>query len=388
MAAPSRVSLPEKGLNSALARELARLGATRRSRLQISDDWLVAIEIMYVVAAGYARSTGPGWWPEVEAGLAASTCIDLDAASGREPSSTLETPPWVKNLPTTGWKHVHRTVGAGAAMRLRRALEEDLEVWTPAMRKGLRDLLPLARALDLCVGTVDPVRLSQLESLRALRDARAVDFLVKIDVTIQRKLEQQSTIVGPSSLASIIDLLPMLGSNTENRVVEQLVALRSPLLRKLRGAREVIGATSDDVSQAANSLIEFIDRLFRSAFTPKEVLTWVSMYLPHRYDELTFRQQGCDRPTRRAEALCLMHAGCAPPEEYSIAEAAALALANSRNSLQGLKHADCPTELERQNLVTYLDVVEAAFLLVFQLGWRAADETALTLLRQRLSLAA
>ena len=83
-----------------------------------------------------------------------------------------------------------------------------------------------------------------------------------------------------------------------------------------------------------------------------------------------------------------MHAGCAPPEEYGIAEAAALAIVNSRRSLQILKHADQPTDLERQNLLTHFDVVEAAFLLAFQLGWSAADEPAMTLLRERLSLAA
>jgi len=64
------------------------------------------------------------------------------------------------------------------------------------------------------------------------------------------------------------------------------------LIGKLEGAVFVLRMDSPDaVSQAANSLIELVDRLLREESSEDEIVTWVACELPERQHLLTHQDQ-------------------------------------------------------------------------------------------------
>ena len=297
-------------------------------------------------------------------------------------------PVWVHRIDGTGWVHLQRVVGAGAAFRLKKALKTDLATLAAPLRAGLRDLLPVARAFDICMGpgSVSP-------GVVELGGAGAADLIMKFDNSIEQKLasflgEDCPPGFGEISYQEIAELLPLLGAVTEDAVLALLTDIGTPLLRKLKGAREVLGASSDDISQCANSLTEFIDRLLRSAFTPDEVMAWVNEFTPGRNDRMAHESPTGIRPSKFAEALCFLHAGSPPPDDDTVAEVAASALVAARSQLQKLKHADETGPEDRTDLEHYFEIVEASFLLIFKLGWRLADEDRIESMRARLAAVA
>ncbi|MFF4647161.1 hypothetical protein [Streptomyces sp. NPDC001389] len=87
---------------------------------------------------------------------------------------------------------------------------------------------------------------------------------------------------------------------------ERLERENSQLVRKIRGAKDALTHSEDGISQAANLLIEVIDRIMREAFTKEDVMAWVEANLP---DEpgLTFEKDDTVLPNKRAEALCFVY---------------------------------------------------------------------------------
>ena len=136
----------------------------------------------------------------------------------------------------------------------------------------------------------------------------------------------------------------------------------------------------DGVSQAANSLVEFIDRLLRQAFSEADVVSWSNTHFPG--DKRMFHQ---GRPTARAKALCFVYAGLDVPEPPSVLhELVASGVVATRRQLEKLKHADLGTDEERQLLAAHLNGIEGFLTLVVGLGWAAVPDEKLETLKVRL----
>ena len=160
------------------------------------------------------------------------------------------------------------------------------------------------------------------------------------------------------------------------------------LKRKVRGARDALNFSADPVSQAANSLIELIDRMLRDAYDAEYVLEWVDRYFTSQSVTMTYESHGCLRPTKRARALCFVCAGEAPPEVSMIHELASVAIVVARSNLEHLKHADACTDAEKRELLCMLETVEGSILLISRVAWLGVKESALGDLRDRLVLVA
>lgn len=158
------------------------------------------------------------------------------------------------------------------------------------------------------------------------------------------------------------------------------INISSQLSRKVQGAKDAMSYSVDGVSQAANSLVELIDRLLRQAFTEADVIAWSTTHFP---DDARMFHQG--RPTTRAKALCFVYAGLDVPEPPSVLhELVASGIVATRRRLEKLKHADLGTDEERDLLAAYLNSVEGFLTLVVGLGWAAAPEEKLETLKVRL----
>ncbi|TQL96025.1 hypothetical protein FB559_1543 [Actinoallomurus bryophytorum] len=152
----------------------------------------------------------------------------------------------------------------------------------------------------------------------------------------------------------------------------------SPLVRKVKGARDALEYSADGVSQAANSLIELIDRLMRERFERETVIEWIDANLPHDATLVYMDDKNQRRPTKRAEALCLVYGGgavasLAPDVDGGatpsfIHDLLARAIVAARGDLQKLKHADGDLRDDREKLLVLLPAVEGALLLGLQLG--------------------
>jgi len=142
--------------------------------------------------------------------------------------------------------------------------------------------------------------------------------------------------------------------------------------RKMRGAREALAHSVDGVSQAANSIIELIDRLLRSYSDPV-VLDWVDRYVPESADELAYIEAGGRRPTKRAQALCLLSAaGDVIRDENGVRvrvlELPVDVVMAARRNLQKVKHSDDGTAEERAEVAALLTGVEAALMLLLAIS--------------------
>jgi len=148
--------------------------------------------------------------------------------------------------------------------------------------------------------------------------------------------------------------------------------------------------SADPVSQAANSLIELIDRLLRDAFSDEEVLAWIQDAFPGRIKALTYVPAGRSAmlPTKLGQALCLAYGAQQVTDPSLINETAAVALTTVRRQLQALKHADTGSPAESLQLVGYLSAIEGCLLLMIRLGWSSIPDDQLNMLRSRLPVAA
>ncbi len=90
--------------------------------------------------------------------------------------------------------------------------------------------------------------------------------------------------------AALMDeLRQVVSTQAQVRVLQA----NSMLARKMQGARDALEHSADPVSQAANSLIELIDRLLRQSFPEPAVLDWVRTKYPTMSDLIwSDRQQG------------------------------------------------------------------------------------------------
>lgn len=169
--------------------------------------------------------------------------------------------------------------------------------------------------------------------------------------------------------AALMDeLRQVVSTQAQVRVLQA----NSMLARKMQGARDALEHSADPVSQAANSLIELIDRLLRQSFPEPAVLDWVRTKYPTMSDLIwSDRQQGRSRPTKRGQALCFLYAGqkCDQPSVLHLVAAAALV--ESRNRLENLKHSDKGTDDEKQLVRDLISAIEGILTIAIRFGWAA-----------------
>jgi hypothetical protein len=286
---------------------------------------------------------------------------------------------------------VKRLLGAASYRLLVQALKEDGAAIALAVRRGIRALTPFAVAWSDAVSVTSKNQLKGVQPSNILT-LNAVEMLIVLDDFLGEKL--LTSLPMDVTAATATDLTSWAPEGVDNLVsrfrasvteasAKRIERANSPLVRKIRGARAALQYSEDGVSQAANSLIELLDRIMREGYTPEAVLAWVDSNLPDE-EGLTYELQGQRRPTKRAEALCFVYGGDAitarEASEHDngkgpdfLHDVIAIALVSARNQLQKLKHADSGTDEERKQLMSVLSAVEGALMLGLTMGSFSVD---------------
>ncbi|MFF4331157.1 hypothetical protein ACFYZT_32210 [Streptomyces sp. NPDC001591] len=281
-----------------------------------------------------------------------------------------------------------RLLGAGDFRRLVDALKEDGAIVALAVRRGLRGLMPFAVAWSDAVSNMTENQRKAVSKTDIL-GLEVVKMVIMADEAFGKKFV--STLPMQLTAATADDLvgwrpddMTEIVTNIRHRVVEssakRLERENSQLVRKIRGAKDALTHSEDGISQAANSLIELIDRIMREAFTKEEVLAWVEANLPDEAG-LTYEKDGNVLPNKRAEALCFVYRGGPTAREAHehdsgqgpslIHDVLARVIVTTRTSLQKFKHDDAGTQEEKDQLLSLLTGLEGALLLglsISQLG--------------------
>jgi hypothetical protein len=305
-------------------------------------------------------------------------------------------PRWINRWKQPNFdQFVRRLLGAGRHEQLQRAFREDATVFTVAVRRGIRHLLPVASAFDGCMKALDPADKKRIDGLDRFGTNSILELVVSIDrgianldtrgLSLNSRFTRSDELVElPPSLEAIVKLQSKNVSAETSRLLADLSGL---LARKLQGARDALQHSADSVSQAANSLIELIDRMMRLAFTDDEVLRWIEESRPNQISDLAQRTTP-QRPTKRGQALCLVYGGVTNHVPQLPNELAASVLVAVRTRLQGLKHADTGTDIERQALAETMTTIEGCLLLFAHVIWVAVPHEQLQTIAARLGAAA
>ncbi|MFC8494145.1 hypothetical protein ACFUJU_25820 [Streptomyces sp. NPDC057235] len=285
-----------------------------------------------------------------------------------------------------------RLLGAAEYRRLIEAFKADSAVVALALRRGIRALMPFAVAWSDALGNMTEQQRKAI-SKNDLLGIELTRGIATIDETIGEKviatLPMQLTAATADDLSNWRpDNLPEIITSVRHRVVEsstkRLERENSQLVRKIRGAKDALMHSEDGISQAANSLIELIDRIMRETFSKREVLAWIEDNLPDEPD-LTYEKDNTTLPTKRAEALCFVYRGGPVAREANehdnglgpslIHDTLARAITITRTSLQKFKHDDDGTQEEKDQLLALLTGLEGALLLGLSLSHASSPVT-------------
>lgn len=357
------------GYESAFAREVA--GTKRRFPAQ---DVIAALcEMLVTTCKVYATSDSDSFVAELEAAMEAKEHLFPSLAADDGPDVVAEIAKaerWVQRFQTQhGQRFVKRFFGSARADRFKAAFNEDVETMTPGIMKALPHFMEVAYAVDLCCSrVVDGDELPETPALFALS---RIGLFLEPSNTGERTFNVTFT---PSNhAAELAHLATQMQAQTSANALATLESIETPLIRKLRGAYDAMEASEDGVSQAANSIIELIDRLLRCAFTDDEVLAWISAYeRPRKGVPLTYPKDGQERPTKQARAMCLISVGGDPGDLYDLHFTVAETVVGARRVLETYKHADTPEDAP-DDLLDAVHLVEAALVLIFRLGWLGTD---------------
>lgn len=153
------------------------------------------------------------------------------------------------------------------------------------------------------------------------------------------------------------------------------------------GARNALEFSVDGVSQAANSLVELIDRFGREAFNDEEILEWIK-FNNLKWEDYTWSDKngGEYRPTKTAILMCLSWAGKridANNGQMNIQSICAYTLVNLRSKLQKLKHADTGSEDEQEEILAVIQTLEGAISIMVRAGWAQFGKADIDSIRDR-----
>ncbi|MFC0457548.1 hypothetical protein ACFFGR_13455 [Arthrobacter liuii] len=301
-------------------------------------------------------------------------------------------PRWTKLVSSPqGKTFLRRLAGAAAYDKIESALRSDGALLVIAFRRFFRSLTPVAVALDDCVVFLTPHQMREIGGLDLL-ERSALNIAYQVDAQLDRILDHDLPLkdvpmrdeeartyqIDVETLAN--QVRPLVSGISQDKISEVSAALS----RKMSGARQALATSDDGCSQAANSLIEFIDRLLRQAFSEAYVLEWTATYYPGE-TKMTFEgKAGNLRPTKRAQALCFAHGGQIVEQASSFHRLAAAGLNETRARLQKIKHSDNGTLEEKALVETAISAVEGFFLFAIRAGWADLQGERLEELRTRM----
>ncbi len=282
-----------------------------------------------------------------------------------------------------------KLLGAATSDRLRKAFQSDMRVVGPALLTSFPRLFPMANAFDTCMSASRSSDGNETPFLSAIFTA---DHALRVWSDQDYDLASIRPTILPSDLAFELSFLAAsMRAETSERAVAELDAVETPLSRKIRGARDVLGSSRDAVSQAANSMVEFIDRLLRSSFSDAEVLVWICDNIDsERQSDLVYDDRDRDivRPTVKGRALCFISAGQPPGDSLQFYSQVAESMRSARRVLQRLKHADVASDEIPDELGDAIAAIEAAVAIIFGFAWLALDDEVRAPLLEALTQAA
>ncbi|WP_232234540.1 hypothetical protein [Actinoplanes sp. N902-109] len=389
--------------DSALARELWQVPPAQRRAFGLTDEaiwiWDVAVSCIRILI----DDSNPRPWSDRLDDFFTDRFGDLEEISEEDVQRfTAEAErmakegltDWSKDIRRDGFqKFVQRAVGEAAYRRLTAALQIDAVILSVALRRATRGLMPYAVALDDLYSVLPEGQRIKLPAPPSDLSATMLSTMWLLDTSLEKLVEfsapavaedarppELSSLAKDDIVALLIELRELVSGQSRQKVTE----LSSSLGRKVQGARDALQYSADSVAQAANSLIELIDRLLRAAFSDAEVLAWIDQNYPESKDLTWADGRGVVMPTKRGQILCFVHAGV-PVEKPSILhQLAATALATTRTQLQQLKHADQGTEEEMEQVQRLLAAVEGFLHLAIGVAWSVASDDRLESLRLNL----
>lgn len=370
---------------SELANELATLEPQVRELLGLPDALVLTLDVVIAAARLLLDDSDPRPWHErlddlsvLAAQLApdADRLLDEVRAIASDPSALVQ-----RLRSRDAQRFVHRLVGEARFNRLRSAMKADGAVIVLGVRRAMRSLMPLALALDDCVAFLTPGQVATLEGFGKFGDS-LLRMVVAADASLDKVLdlglpfheltlrEGELEPLTNDISAGIDEIADHLHEVLEGRSSEVLLELSTRLSRKVQGARDALETSADGVSQAANSLVEFVDRLLREAFAEEDVMGWVSRNR-RQGPELSYEDKnlGRMRPTKRAQALCFVFGGHDHDESNVLNEMAAAGVVAARTRLQQLKHADDGGSDEVPTLRRLIAAVEGFVVFSVRVGW-------------------
>ncbi|MFI8164199.1 hypothetical protein ACIF6I_33990 [Streptomyces microflavus] len=367
------------------------LDAGHRQTLQIDDSVLVVVEVVVALCHQFcASSDGRPWADRLADALSDEQRDELGrlAADFTEVIQSGALEQWQRRLRQAGFQgFAKRLLGAAEYRSAVDALKADGAVVALALRRLLRSLAPYAAAWTDMVGAMSPDQVRALKGGDALA-ANGLHMLVQLDAFLGEKvlgpLPMETTRAAATDLASwkeqdLEEMARRLRLDVSSKSVDRVGRSSATLVRKLRGARAALRLADDGISQAANSLVELLDRMMREAFPPPQVLAWIDANLPDEPDLTHTDKEGVVKPTKYGEALCFFFGGAPIPESYDAENGAnpqamlipkvfATVLRTARNRLSKIKHTDAGTAEEREAVVGLMTAVEAALLLGLTVG--------------------
>jgi len=296
--------------------------------------------------------------------------------------------PTLTHIKEEGYRRfLPRLLGAAQYDRIEVATKADGAVIVIAVRRVLRNVMPIAVALDDCFAILSPEQFNQLPSLSQIGQVgyTLLQVMLKVDSALDRAIDIGLPILAVpprtdeirASDLELEQIADQLHDLMEGQSKDILNSLSRRLARKFQGARDVLPTSADGVSQAASSLVELIDRLLREAFDRKFVVSWVEREYSTFTSFLLYEKNGQAQPTKRAEALCFAYAGLSVDQPNSLHELVATALVEARNTLQDIKHSDTGDPEELEQLKRSMAAVEGFVIYSIRVGWLIAGEAAL-----------
>ncbi|WP_244943632.1 hypothetical protein [Streptomyces inhibens] len=370
---------------SRIAEFVRRLDPEIRAALHIDDAAVVGADLLVSLCRALMDTDSPQPWQDrLEAILDEFGIADVERGIAYTLSQIQDKDQaisWLNSFKGTNYQlFALRLLGAADFRRLVGAVKEDSAVVALAARRGLRALMPFAVAWSDAVSNMTENQRKAV-SQPDIFSLELVQLIARADEAFGEKII--STLPMQLTVATADDLvgwrpddLTQIVTSIRSRVVEssakRLERENSQLVRKIRGAKDALTHSEDGISQAANSLIELIDRIMRESFSKEEVLAWIEANLP---DEplLTHEKDGSVLPTKRAEALCFVYRGGPTAREANehdngwgpslIHDVLARVIVATRTSLQKFKHDDEGTQEEKDRLFSLLSGLEGALLL-------------------------
>jgi len=381
---------------SALAAELRLVRPAIRKMFGVSDEAIIVLEIVIIALRRLLDDSDNRPWEERLAGLEDRFPQVTDESVGQLLSAMAaidndQAARWIKRITDKqGRVFFRRLLGSAMYDRIENAAKIDGAVVVIALRRGFRTLLPIATALDNSCIFLTPDAIESTAGLSLVEHSvLALGFKIDtiFDAMIGFGLPLENVPVRESEISALVDMSIVAREFAEvisDSSRAELAEVDEALARKLRGADDALEHSEDGVSQAANSLVELIDRLLRTSFDDHFVMGWIEKNYSEESDVIYVEKaSGRTKPTKRAQALCFAHAGLQVEAPSGFHLLSATGLAATRSKLQKLKHADVGSAEERAEVALAIAAIEGFFSFALRASWHKESSDRLLSLKSK-----